>query len=165
MNIVLEGPDGSGKSTLARMIAQHVPLVYTPGEGPPKYPGEMIERVERYLRLDNCLFDRHPCVSDLIYGQFRTNREGIPQYLVDAFYETKPFFIYCFGRAGPHEVKDYDSSGHIKMVHRHDQAIRDAYGEWAQRHVPATQWYSVQYHSLFQLEALIKACKEAYNAK
>jgi ABC-type cobalamin/Fe3+-siderophores transport system ATPase subunit len=164
MNIVLEGPDGSGKTTLARIIAQHVPLLYTPGEGPPKYPGEMVERVRRLLRLDNCLFDRHPCVSQLIYDRFREDGEGLPEGLVDAFYATKPFFIYCYGRAGAHEAKQYDSPEHLAMVEQFDDNIRNAYHEWAQGHVPAYQWYSVEYHNQSQLDAIINACKEAYHA-
>jgi len=147
MNIVLEGPDGSGKSTLARVILQHVPaLAYTPGEGPPKHPGEMVERVERYLRLDNCLFDRHPCVSQLIYDQFRTKGEGIPQPLVNQFYASKPFFIYCYGRAGAH-VADHshaDTPEHLAMIEKHDDNIRNAYHEWANGHVPVMYWYSVE---------------------
>lgn len=167
MNIVLEGPDGSGKSTLARIITRHVPLRYMPGEGPPKYPGEMVERVRRLLRLDNCLFDRHPCVSQLIYDRFREGGEGLPEELVDAFYATKPFFIYCYGQAGEHQVKPGgpDTPEHLAMIERYNDNIRNAYHEWAQSHVPAYQWYSVEYHSQSQLDAIINACKEAYYAK
>ncbi len=167
MNIVLEGPDGSGKSTLARLILQHVPLKYTPGEGPPKYPGEMVERVRRLLRLDNCIFDRHPCVSQLIYDRFREGGEGLPEELVDAFYATKPLLIYCYGRAGAH-VADHshaDTPEHLAMIEQFDDNIRNAYHEWAQGHVPAHQWYSVEYHNESQLTAIINTCKEAYNAK
>lgn len=160
MNIVLEGPDGSGKSTLARIIAQHVPLKYTPGEGPPKYPGEIVERVRRLLRLDNCLFDRHPCVSQLIYDRFREGGEGLPEELVDAFYATKPFFIYCYGRAGAHEAKQYDSPEHLAMVEQFDDNIRNAYHEWAQAHVPSHYWYSVEDEGMADVQFLINAIKE-----
>jgi len=163
MNIVLEGPDGSGKSTLARVILQHVPaLAYTPGEGPPKYPGEMPERVERYLRLNNCLFDRHPCVSQLIYDRFRTNGEGVPQHLVDRFYASKPFFIYCYGR-GPHiaDNSHADTLEHLAMIEEHDNSIRDAYHEWGSTHVPVFCWYSIEDpHLGTTTEAIIDSIKK-----
>ena len=165
MNIVLEGPDGSGKSTLARIIAQHVPMKYTPGEGPPKRAGEMVERVERYLRLDNCLFDRHPCVSQLIYDRFRTGGEGIPQHLVDRFYASKPFFIYCYGNAGDHVAdNEGDTPEHLEMIERHDDNIRNAYHQWAQSHVPVDQWYTVG-AAADRTDFIINLCKEAYRAK
>jgi energy-coupling factor transporter ATP-binding protein EcfA2 len=145
MNIVIEGPDGSGKSTLARIIAQHVPVTYKPGQGPPKYPGEMLERVGNLLRLDGCLFDRHPCVSQLIYDSFRINGEALPQWMVDKFYESKPFFIYCYDRAGPHEIKpDKDTPEHLALIERYDSGIREAYHRWAVMHVPADQWYTTK---------------------
>lgn len=169
MNIVLEGPDGSGKSTFARVILQHVPaLSYTPGEGPPKRPGEMVERVERYLRLDNCLFDRHPCVSQLIYDRFRVGGEGIPQHLVDRFYASKPFLIYCYGR-GPHvaDHSDADTPEHLAMIEKYDDNIRHAYHEWANGLVPAMYWYSIEDPShVFLAQYIIDSIKkELSNAK
>lgn len=165
MNIILEGPDGSGKSTLARIIRQYVPMTYTPGEGPPKYPGEMLERVGRYLRLDNCLFDRHPCVSQLIYDRFRTGGESIPEEMVYKFYASKPFFIYCYGQAGEHVANNSgDTPEHLAMIERHDDNIRNAYHRWAETHVPINQWYTVDAEGN-RADFIANLCREAYYAK
>lgn len=155
MNIVIEGPDGSGKSTLAQRIVQHVPLTLQLGQGPEQYPGEIIERVWRYLKMDNKLFDRHPCISQPIYSRFRENATDIPQELIDLFYAQKPLLIYCYGFAGPHEVKDYEAKEHVAMVEQFDRDIREIYKEWSSNHANIT--YSVKTGNL---DFVIEACKE-----
>lgn len=159
MNIVLEGPDGSGKTTLARHITQHVPLTYTPGAGPEQYPGEIIERARRYLRLDMCLFDRHPIISQPIYGRFREGATMIPQDLVDELYRQKPLFIYCYGQAGAHEVKDYDTPEHVAMIRKFDDNIRNAYWEWASGNA------KIHYQVGDDLTTVLNACKEFCNGQ
>lgn len=131
MNVIIEGPDGSGKTTLAHMLIQHVPWVCIPSSGPEKYPGEIIERAHRYLDIEGCILDRHPLISDPIYSRFRKNATRIPQDLINRLYQQRPLFIYCHGRAGPHKVKDHDTSEHLELVNSYEDAIRDAYEEWA----------------------------------
>lgn len=159
MNVILEGPDGSGKTTLAHILTQHVPLVYTPSRGPEQYPGEIIERVYRYLRMDNCLFDRHPIVSQSIYGRFRQNATQIPQDLVNLLYRQKPLIIYCHGRAGAHELKEFDTAEHVTMIHRYDDNIRAAYEEWANRHA------KLRYQVGDEVDPIIQAVKEFCRVK
>lgn len=130
MNVIIEGPDGSGKSTLAKALCEFLPLRYVPGEGPEKYPSEVVERAERYLNMDGCLFDRHPCISQPIYGSFREGSTKIPSYLVDQMWETS-IVIYCYGRIGDHQLKDYDTEDHIRLVEDNDRGIRSLYEEWA----------------------------------
>lgn len=157
MNIVIEGPDGSGKTTLANVILQHVPLTYKGTEGPEKFHREIIERTYRYLRLDGMIFDRHPCVSQPIYGRFRPNSTEIPVDLIGVFYRQRNLIIYCHGSAGVHETKEYDTPEHVDMIGRHDQTIRDSYDKWAAKHAMLT--YSVKHGDL---DAIITACKEYY---
>lgn len=155
MNIIVEGPDGSGKSTLVRHIAQHVPLTVQSGEGPPRSQDEIIERAWRYLKMDNTLFDRHPCISEPIYGMFRDPPSSIPQEYVDHLYRTNPLIIYVHGRAGPQELKDYDTKAHIDLMDRNEDNIRNAYQLWAPGN--ATVTYSVKGGDL---DALTKLCQE-----
>ena len=157
MNVILEGPDGSGKSTLAHMIAQHVPLTYTPGRGPEQYKGEIVERARRYLRMDNCLFDRHPATSQPIYGRFREGATMIPQDVLDEFYAKKPLIIFCDSNRGldqGHELKEYDTPEHVAMVERFDHNIRAAYRVWAA--VYADHRYEIG----DDIEPIIQACRE-----
>ena len=166
MNILIEGPDGSGKSTLARVILQHVPeLLYKRSSGPPKYKGEMHQRVLEYLSLDNHLFDRHPCVSQLIYDKFRTGGEDIDSSLVDRFYQSKPFIIYCYGRAGEHVAnnEDADTPEHLTMIEEHENDIRQAYREWACKHVPVEHWYTAGKQG-DRMHFIINLIKENYYA-
>ena len=158
MNIIIEGPDGSGKSTLVKHLGTLLPLTIQLGDGPEKYPGEIVERAWRYLRMDNTLFDRHPIISQPIYGQFREGSTAIPQELIDHLYRTKPLIIYVHGVAGPHEVKDYDTEEHVAMLGKFEDNIRNAYQEWAPGHASIT--YSVQGGDL---DALTKLCQEFCN--
>ncbi|RMH22120.1 MAG: hypothetical protein D6698_01805 [Gammaproteobacteria bacterium] len=155
MNIIIEGPDGSGKSTLARHIAQHVPLTLKRGEGPSRSTEEIIARAWRYLKMDGMLFDRHPCISEPIYGQFRTPPTAIPQQYIDRLYRSKPLIIYVRGLAGPHQLKDYDTKEHIGLMQSNEDRIRAAYEDWAPGH--ATVTYSVESGDL---DAITELCKE-----
>ena len=94
--IVIEGLDATGKSTLADCLAKHLHWPIQPSEGPPRYEGEMTLRVERYLKMSrHVIYDRHPCVSQPIYGTMRTHNDDIDSTLVNAFYAQDPLFIYC----------------------------------------------------------------------
>jgi len=77
--IVVEGVDNSGKSTLIKALQVVFPERPVQGsEGPPKYKGEMDERVARYIMQPaNTIYDRHPCVSQPIYGTMRSHLDPI----------------------------------------------------------------------------------------
>lgn len=140
MNIVVEGPDNSGKSTLIRHLVGALGIPLVPGEGPEKYPGEINDRVARYAKIDNAIFDRHPCVSQRIYNKFRVGTD-VDYELTSDFYASKPIFVYCVGRDLDGQIlKDYDkivnASGvpHEKLVVDNHEAICALYRSWAERH-------------------------------
>ncbi len=138
MNIILEGPDNSGKSTLAQHIATRTGRTIIASEGPEKWPGEINERVRRYAIHNDVLFDRHPCVSQPIYGQIRKNTQVEPA-LLEAFYASSPLFIYCEGRGlEEHVLKDHDSEEHIRAVYENHQWLSDQYLLWALDHAALT---------------------------
>lgn len=138
--IVVEGVDNAGKSTLIRALQVVLPGWTVQGsEGPPKYKGEMDERVTRYLSLPpTMIYDRHPCVSQPIYGMMRTHLDAISPGLIAQFYSSAPFFIYCDG--GERGMKDHifnpatDSEAHLKAVKDGYAILLDEYREWAARH-------------------------------
>lgn len=135
--LVVEGVDNSGKSTLIRQLQVVLPGWATQGsEGPPKYKGEMNDRVSRYLNHSPfTIYDRHPCVSQPIYGQMRSDLDAIDQHLVDEFYLRRPFFLYCDpGRRTfeGHTVNpEIDTADHLKAVEENFKIITLAYRHWA----------------------------------
>ena len=146
MNVIVEGPDNTGKSTFIKSIRKQMPqLNYVPGGGPEKYPGEINHRIRALLPLKDSLFDRHPCVSQMIYGRFRDPISMVEPSLLDQFYATKPIFIYCFGAVtlDGHEVKDeHDTPEHLALVMKNNQEIHRLYREWADLY--ATIWFCYQ---------------------
>ncbi len=164
MKIVIEGPDATGKSTLAKTLCRETGIPIVNGGGPSKSNEEIEERAMRYLRMEGSFIcDRHPCVSEPIYGKFRNPQTFLKTSIIDFFYKTKPFFIYCHGTApGEHQLKDYDTEEHVGMLDINDMNIRDAYRKWAFVHVPARQWFNVGGRNPEKAtQSLIKLCQEA----
>lgn len=134
INIVLEGPDASGKSTLAAYLANHLQRTIIPSEGPEKHPGEINERVRRYQIHKGVIFDRHPCVSQPIYGLLAENTP-IDQELLDEFYSSSPILIYCSGGSfDKHEATEHDTADHLKAVEENYDRLARLYESWAVKH-------------------------------
>lgn len=135
MNIIIEGHDNAGKSTLAGEVARALGRKVISSEGPEKYPGELIERVRRYSIEQEVVFDRHPCVSDLIYSEGRGRPSPLTRELADLhLYSKKVLIIYCDPRdrgLSRHIAKDHDTQEHLAMVSEKYQIILNAYREWA----------------------------------
>ena len=134
MNIIIEGPDGSGKSTLARYLADITGRVLVAGEGPSKYPGEINDRVRRYLALHEVVHDRHPCVSSQVYEQFKPAPNFVDQNLLFRFYQEPNVFIYCPGKAildNHAGASDVDTPEYEKWLQENHASIYAAYKDWA----------------------------------
>ena len=156
MNIIIEGPDNSGKSTLLAFLAEELPVykIQTSG-GPEQEPGELVERVRRYMQMTHTIFDRHPCISDPIYSIFRDTDCVIPQSMIDSFDRSNTFMIYCKRRGlGEHVIKPHETAEHVAMVEANHERICDAYEEWALRR--ANLIYRVG-DNMGMIHAMIKA--------
>jgi GTPase SAR1 family protein len=138
MNIVVEGVDASGKSTLIKRLVSERPRFVVASEGPPKYAGEMNVRVVKYRQYEDVIFDRHPCVSQPIYGKLRTHFDAIEKTLTEAFYSTRPFFVYCrpnLSRGFDNHVADaHEDPAHLDAVKHNYMKLLRAYDEWALDH-------------------------------
>lgn len=138
--IVLEGMDNSGKSTLCRQISAVLPTWQIQvSEGPPKYAGESTERVARYLNFPrNTIYDRHPCVSQPIYGTLRSHSDPIDPEFIEVFYSMKPLFIYCDpvdrGMTGHVHHEGVDTPHHVASVNAHVDLLTTLYRQWAIKH-------------------------------
>jgi predicted HAD superfamily Cof-like phosphohydrolase len=131
--IVLEGPDNSGKSTLAKILSEAFNIPVKHSEGREKYPGEINERVKRYLDDPKpIIYDRHPVVSQLIYSLIVKNTK-VDDDLIDQFYREKPIFIYCkaLNRMNGHINKDYDEPEYVKLIDEKYDALTAEYDDWA----------------------------------
>lgn len=133
MNVICEGPDGGGKSTLAQAIADATSLNLCLGAGPPRGPGEIEARLRGYLELDHRVFDRHPGVSQVIYGQLR-GEPSSPEFdaLVRRLYGTHPLVIYCRSTSPDrHVVKPGENPDHVRRLTEGYAQLVDAYDRWA----------------------------------
>jgi hypothetical protein len=133
VNVILEGPDGSGKTTLANKLSGILGMNLQLSQGPPKFDGEIHERLAKYAKLERTIFDRHPVVSQTIYGHFRGPGPDIPTTEeVNQLYASKPLIIYC--RASDlshHKAEAHDTREHLDMVERKHQEIIQLYDRWA----------------------------------
>ena len=142
MNIVIEGVDNTGKSTLARILSTALGMTIQPSEGPPKFEGEMKKRIDRYLEMDDTIFDRHPCVSQPIYRSIRDadhSKESVDHNAIKRFYDSRPIFIYCdplLGRRlkGHTFNPDTDTPEHIAQVEASYDKLLMQYRQWALMH-------------------------------
>lgn len=138
MFVVLEGIDNSGKSTLAIELQKVFRVGIQRSEGPPKYPGEMDERLERYSQYSSCIFDRHPCVSQVIYGMMRGEIDFNQDLYVPRFYDAEPFLIYCdpLGRRmhGHQERIEVDTPKHVSFIDDNYDSLLFEYRAWAIAH-------------------------------
>lgn len=140
MAIIIEGLDNSGKSTLAAFLAEHLDCIVIESEGPPRWPGEINERVVKYRQLpNNTIFVRHPCVSQVIYGKHRgAGEDVVDPDLISQFYRDGHLFIYCDplnrGMAGHSEREGIDKPEHVSAIVAHYNCLLKDYREWAVSH-------------------------------
>lgn len=137
-NIVLEGPDGSGKSTLAQYVMHELTKSYAmtwdtyQSPGPDKSEEQYTRRAEYCLSRTQTVFDRHPVVSELIYGTAR-GKCFLTEPLSTKFYNQRPLIIYCAPIHGTaHTTKAHDTREHIDLITRRYDAICNMYRMWAQ---------------------------------
>lgn len=131
--LIIEGADATGKSTLARIIARELSLNLIEGEGPPKDDEDLSERIERYKRIPNAVFVRHPVISQPIYGKLRGDF-AIPPHVIKEFYDGNHFFIYCDPvnlNIANHEIKPYEDPEHVKLVENRYEFLVNSYRHWA----------------------------------
>lgn len=136
MAIIIEGHDNSGKSTLAQALSSYFDLLVQESEGPPLSDEEINERVDKYERMEDRIFVRHPVISNAIYGQFRPEGDPITPGRREIFYEQGHIIIYCDAQREyeGHVLKDHDTPEHQKLLELHQSELLKAYRIWAAQH-------------------------------
>lgn len=144
--IIIEGLDATGKSSLAERISKITTWPIQKSEGPEQYPGEILDRCDRYRILpDEYIFDRHPVISQQVYGHFAKKTPIAPQYLV--MLQTRaPLVIYSSAEnKGQHKIKEYDTPEHIKMIEEKRDAMETMYLQLLRQHFPGFIVYKWQF--------------------
>jgi energy-coupling factor transporter ATP-binding protein EcfA2 len=132
VNVILEGPDGGGKSTLAAHLAGALDMRVQGGSGPPKSTQEIVDRANAYLKMTDVVFDRHPCVSQPIYGAMRGDPPAITHELLKAFYDSPQLIIYCRSESSHrHVVKPGENPEHVEKLTTNYQKLISHYDAWA----------------------------------
>lgn len=154
MNIILEGPDNAGKSTLARAlhIATAWPIKHKEGRPPTQIA--LFEKFRKYEAIENHIIDRHPIVSQGVYGILRGDEET-PDEFTDNFFSRSDLNIYCrcIRPLDDHKPSNTDTPEHLKMIAEKEQAIIDIYDNWAT--LCADIIYS-RYEDLAMVVAMVK---------
>lgn len=137
MAIIIEGMDNSGKSTLAQVMAEYMGLIVQESEGPPIDEDEINDRVDRYERMTDRLFVRHPVISNAIYGQVREEGDITSEGRRMLFYENKHTIIYCDAGTrglGAHVQKAHDTEKHLEDITNNYNKLLYLYRQWAAEH-------------------------------
>lgn len=137
MAIIIEGMDNSGKSTLGQELAEYMDLIVQESEGPPIDEDEINDRVDRYERMTDRLFVRHPVISNAIYGQVREEGDIISEGRRMLFYENKHTIIYCDAGTrglGAHVQKAHDTEKHLEDITNNYNKLLYLYRQWAAEH-------------------------------
>lgn len=137
MSIIIEGMDNSGKSTLGEFLVDKFKHLYLQeSEGPPVNKEEMMLRIDRYQRMHDTLFVRHPLVSNPVYDSTRTPERRIEfsPNMLNTFYRHGHIFIYCDPLDRDlvgHQLKPHDTEEHMREVMKNKAYLLQLYREWA----------------------------------
>jgi hypothetical protein len=136
MNVILEGPDASGKSTLAAHLhSQLSPSIWSlhRSGGPPTTHDEWTTRAYEALDKQDTIFDRHPVISESVYGAAR-GTSPLSAAVTKALYNQSNVYVYCCVPGLQHEEKPHDSPHHLQLIKSRRLLIEELYTYWAKHH-------------------------------
>jgi hypothetical protein len=155
MNIVLDGPDNAGKSTLAAALSRATGYPIKDKEGRPPNHDALLQKIQFYLTLDGLIIDRHPVISQSVYG-FLRHDQPIPYHLIERFHMQDNLIIYCRcverGLEG-HEPSNTDTPDHLEMLQAKQVQILQMYDSLMNE--VATIWYR-RHEELPRIVAAVK---------
>lgn len=168
MSIIIEGPDGSGKSTLLSHLQEAFPYIDT-HERFSTSVGGPVDDLRTRVRdsVNNSLlampqfFDRHPFISEFIYGPLL--RGGIKDGLdeLESYRHhvlSDALIILCLPEI--EQVKENiagNAEDQMNGVLSHIDAIYDGYNEFHRQHQGDNLvWYDYTFHSTAFVERQIR---------
>ena len=135
--IIIEGPDGSGKSTLAKKLSEKLNKKILHTGGPSSTLEELIGRVKIIEANPDCIVDRFPYLSEIIYRKnpLIVNHEKLLSMWQDFKNKNDVYLIYCRTAVKTmyenisHEKKPHKSSEYLKEIKRRHPHIINLYDE------------------------------------
>lgn len=100
-------------------------------------PGTEETRFNDFRGADGVIFDRHVCVSEMIYGPL-FQRQAYPEHYYSRIYDGNHLFIYC--RAPASALVDHvassatDTPEYLAQLKTHFAKVVQAYDAWAMLH-------------------------------
>ena len=124
MIIVIEGPDGSGKSTLAKKLSKKLSKKVLHTGGQSSTPEELIGRVKMIEANPDCIVDRFPYLSEMIYRKnpLIIDHKTLFSMWGDFKEKNNIYLIYCRTSVKTmyenisHEKKDHKSSEYLEEI-------------------------------------------------
>jgi thymidylate kinase len=137
MIIVIEGPDGSGKSTLAKKLSKKLSKKVLHTGGQSSTPEELIGRVKMIEANPDCIVDRFPYLSEMIYRKnpLIIDHKTLFSMWGDFKEKNNIYLIYCRTSMKTmyenisHEKKDHKSSEYLEEIKRRHPHIINLYDE------------------------------------
>lgn len=144
--IIIEGLDATGKSTLCEAIHKETNWPVQVSEGPEKHPGEIIDRCLRYMLLPHhTIFDRHPIISQSIYGPL-SGKSTIPPGILQELKRRDPLIIEASSsNKFEHTIKAHDTPEHLDLIIKKREQIKLSYKEFLGEHFPRRLIYRLQF--------------------
>lgn len=137
MIIVIEGPDGAGKSTLANKLSKksNKKVLHTGGQS--STPGELLGRVKMIEANPDCIVDRFPYLSEIIYRQHPLiiDHKILLSKWEDFKKNNNVFLIYCrtdlktMSENISHEKKAHKSAEYLEEIKQRHPNIVDRYDQ------------------------------------
>jgi hypothetical protein len=129
--ILTEGPDNAGKSALAHDLAKRLKGIYLKTERHPRFSPDVCayqDLLRQARLLAPTLVDRHPAISEPIYGRIIRGEHCLERYpgIIDDCLRQFSLIVYC--RPPRHIISDSIADRpQMDGVHEHLEAIIDAY--------------------------------------
>lgn len=142
--IILEGPDGGGKTTLASSISEMTAWPVIGSEGPTHSLDDFYGRLDRYaLRGSQVIYDRHPIISEQVYGQAYGRQYRVPEIAKQWLQLQQPLIIYCTSPSG--ELGDQgnlaiDTEEYVAKLRAHHNIIKQLYESYFLNNPPTLRY-------------------------
>jgi len=128
--IIVEGMDNTGKSTVAKLLGDTFQLPVVDRQGRPERDEQVIEQVMSFLLLDPpAILDRHPLISERVYGLVVRKRDIFEPPLNFSFYLERllrddPLIVYC--RPDLARILNF-TKGQMSGVEAHAESLVEFY--------------------------------------